>query len=850
MFPFRLCPISAVIVSLFAGFGAVAAHAESDGMTVAAVEFNDVFLHQPSGPRIDVGRFNRGIVVLPGKYRAALRVNDMPLGNADITLRQIGDDPRNVQPCFDRALVERIGVDVTRLAPEAGARLAAATSEACLLLPDLVPGATAKFDGSEQELDVTVPQIFMNRSPRGYVDPQYWDDGVVAGRLQYNANAYRSEGAGVSTTQAYVGLNAGLNFGPWRLSHSGSYSHSDAMGNHYQSIETNARRSIASIKSQLTLGDAFTDGVIFDSFGFRGARMATDDRMFPESQRGYAPTIHGSANSNARVQIRQNGNIIYETTVSPGPFEINDLFPTGYGGDLDVIVTEADGSVHTSRVPYAPVVNALRPGVSRYGVTVGQYRNPTVHLTPLFAQATYQRGLSNMFTGYGGILVAENYFSAVAGLALNTEYGAFGADVTHASTRLTNLPDREGQSLRLSYSKLVAPTRTNLTLAAYRYSTKGFLNFADAVALQDLDNQKAGALANPIQRGRLQATVSQSLPAGYGTFYVSGSTQDYWNRSGRDTQFQAGYNNVYKSVSYGVSAGRQFNVGTARWDNRIMLTLGIPLGKGAHPVNSFTTLQHDSNGVTSVQESVGGTAGDDNAVAYALNAGYAGGGDTSSATTIGGSATYVSPVTTVTANASKSGNYSQVGAGISGGIVAFPGGVTMTPTSGETIAVVEASDAAGARVLNSNGLRVDPWGHAVVTNLQPFSRNLIEIDPKDLPLNVELKSTLEQVAPTAGAVVKVKFDTVSSGLAALLDLQTPDGKGVPFGAELFNEAGASVGTVGQGGRVLARGLAQNAGTLFAKWGEGSSDKCTIQYSLPATAGSKQTALSQVEAVCR
>ncbi len=60
-------------------------------------------------------------------------------------------------------------------------------------------------------------------------------------------------------------------------------------------------------------------------------------------------TAHRS--SNAHGEIRQNGNTIYETNVAAGAFGINDLYPTGYGGDLEVRVTEADGSVHISKVP-------------------------------------------------------------------------------------------------------------------------------------------------------------------------------------------------------------------------------------------------------------------------------------------------------------------------------------------------------------------------------------------------------------------------------------------------------------------------------------------------------------------
>lgn len=846
-FPSRLRPASAVALSLFASVGAWAAPGSTRGSTLMAeVEFNDTFLQQPGGSRIDVSRFNKGNVALPGSYRAELYVNQAWLGRADVTLRQVGEDSRDVQPCFDRAAIERMGADLARLTPEASAKLDAG----CVSLPDLIPDATAVFDNGEQRLDVTVPQIAMSRSARGYVDPRYWDEGVTAARLQYNASVYHSDASGMSSTQSYVGLNAGFNFGGWRLRHQGNLTHDDFSGTRYQSVQTSLQRSLAPIRSQLIIGEAFTDGTMFDSFGFRGVQVASDDRMVPESQRGYAPTVRGIANSNARVQIRQGGNIIYETTVAPGAFEINDLYPTGYGGDLDVVVTEADGSVHTSRVPYAAAVNSLRPGITRYSMTVGQYRNPSLQSKPMMMQATVQHGISNLLTGYGGFIAAQDYTAVMAGAALNTDYGAFGADVTQAWTALQNMADRSGQSVRLSYSKLVAPTNTNLTLAAYRYSSSGYLGMSDAMALRDLDQRGMGVLMNGIQRGRLQMTINQSLAQGYGSFYLSGSTQDYWNRSGRDTQFQAGYNNSYRRINYGVSASRQFNLGTGRWDTRVMLNVGIPLGKGQHAPYSMTSLTHDSTGATSLQEAVTGTLGEDNAFTYGVNAGYTGGGNTSDTATVGGNVGYVSPVATLTANASTGRNYSQAGFGISGGIVAYAGGVAFTPTVGDTMAIIEARDAAGARLANGSGLRVDPWGHAIVPTLTPFATNQIEIDPKGLPISVELKTTQQNVAPTAGAIVKMKFETDNPGRAAILRANGPDGKPLPFGAEVTDAQGQSIGTVAQGGRIIARGLKAAAGRLMVSWGSGASQSCKLDYALPKANGKASKAYQTVEASCR
>ena len=849
---FRLRPTSALVLSLCASAGAWADPGAAPTSTaVAQVEFNSTFLQQPDGVRIDFSRFNKGNVPLAGRYRVELYVNQSWLGRTELTLRQVGADGADVQPCFDRALLERIGVDLHKLVPASEARLDAGGG-ACIPLSALVTHATATFDNGEQRLDITVPQIAMSRSARGHVDPRYWDEGVTAARLQYNASTWRAESFGQSSTQSYVGLNGGVNVGAWRFRHSGSLTSAEPSGTRYQSMQTHLQRGITSIKSQLVLGDSFTDGTLFDSVGFRGAQLASDDRMLPESQRGYAPTVRGIASSNARVQIRQSGNIIYETTVAAGAFEIDDLYPTGYGGDLEVIVTEADGRVRISRVPYAAAVNALRPGVTRYSVTVGQYRNASVQSTPAMSQATVQHGFTNMLTGYGGLTLTPGHAAAVTGAALNTDYGAFGADVTHASTRLHDQPKRDGQSLRLSYSKLLEATNTNLTVAAYRYSSRGYLGLSDAVALRDLEERGLRSIGNDTQRGRLQLVLNQTLPPGYGSLYLSGSTQHYWNRGGTDTQFQLGYNNSYKRLNYGISAVREYNPAARQWDNRLLLNLSIPLGSGARAPYSTTSLQRDPHG-TSVRQSVTGTLGEDNALTYGLSAGHNGGGAgegaAGGATSIGANVAYASPMAALTANASKSGTYSQVGAGVSGTVVAYAGGVAFSPSSGETLAVVEARDAAGARIANASGLRVDPWGRAIVSNLTPFANNRIEIDPKGLPVNVELKSTEQHVAPTSGAVTLVKFETDNTGRAAIIRATAADGTALPFGAEVFDAEGNNVGTVAQAGRIIARGLKSDSGTLTARWGEGASSTCALGYTLPP-GDARSTSYATADADCR
>jgi outer membrane usher protein len=809
--------------------------------------FNDAFLRQSAGAKIDISRFNRANVAMPGDYRADIYVNQVWIGRGGLSLRtRDGTDP-NAYPCFDRPLLERMGVDVTRLTAQAAQMLA--SGDSCRSLSELVEGASATFINSEQRLDASVPQAAVGRQPRGgYVDSQYWDEGIDAARLGYQANAYRSQGDGTSSTRAFVGLDAGLNLGPWRLQQRGNWTYDrHGTGSRYQRVQANVRRSLAPIKSQLVIGEAFTDGVMFDSIGFRGAQLASDDRMYPEYERGYAPTVRGVALSNARVQIRQRGNILYETNVAPGPFEINDLYPTGYGGDLEVVVTEADNSVRVSKVPYAATVNALRPGVTRYSVTGGQYHSPDAYGAPWLLQGIVQHGFTNLFTGSAGVTVSPHYVTAGVGAAVNTRFGAMGADITGSDARQVSEPRQGGQSLRVNYNTLFETTGTHLTLAGYRES-RGHVGLTDAMSLQNRYRRGRGLSTARFERDRIQATIGQELGLGNGNFYLTGSYQDYWSRDGHDFHLQAGYNNSYKRVNYGVSFLRQFDLTAAKWDNQIALTVGMPLGTQPRVPYATTNLRRNSSNRTQLQQTVNGSLGRDHAITYGLNATQSRGGGSPSDTSLAASVAYAAPMATVGASASKSSRYLQTAAGISGGLVVYSGGVVFSPNLGETVAVVEAKNAAGARVTNASGLRVDPWGRAVVSNLTPFARNAVELDPRGLPMNVELMSSLQHVTPTAGAVVKLQFNAAKTGRTALIDTRHLQGAILPFGADVLDAGGQVVGTVAQGGRIFARGLKESDGQLTVVLDNGTR-QCHYQFPIERASATANATPAHIHATC-
>ncbi|WP_081544611.1 fimbria/pilus outer membrane usher protein [Chromobacterium haemolyticum] len=841
------CWSLSLLASLICGlFGGPLAWADAPAAPTSPqddVQFNPAFLTRPSGmPPLGLSRFNQAGGALPGNYRADVYVNDAWIGRRDVLMKE--RDDHKVFACFSRKALEEMGVDFKRL--EQKPESAPMQDEPCRDIAQLVPGAFSGFNSGDLHLDVSVPQKYLRAHARGYVDPQYWDAGApFAGFLNYNANVYRYDtGSNGASTQYYLGANAGLNLGMWRLRYNGTVTQQDG-GNgsqrHYQGTSAYAQRDITDWRSVLTVGDNFTPSDLFNSVPYRGVQLNSDDRMQPESMQGYAPVVRGVAETNAKVSIRQNGNLIYENTVPPGEFSIDDLYNTGFAGDLNVTVTEADGRVRTFVVPYASVRQLLRQGQSRYSVTAGQWRDSTLSQHPDFMQATYQRGVNGSLTLYGGGIAAEHYQAGIFGAGLNTAIGALALDVTQSwANRLPNVAGSEnmsGQSYRLAYSKLLESTNTNFTVAAYRYSTTGYLQFRDYV---NLLNQNSMVYRT---RNQFQLNADQPLPAGWGHVYISGSTQDYWNQRGHDVTYQVGYNNRFKGVNFSLSAGRLHDA-LGNNVNQYTLSVSMPLGRAAHAPLLTASVNSNSDHSGSTQLAVSGTSGELSNLSYNVYASDTRAPSGSSSGGGGASVQYASSVATVSVGGSSVGHSSQVNAGLMGALVFHPGGVTAAQSVGESFAVINAPGAVGAAVNNTNGVRVNQDGYAVVSSLMPYRQNEVSLDPKGMSENVELQETAQQDAPRAGAIVMLKFAT-EQGKPVIVTLKRADGSAVPVGALVLADNGDVLAMVGQGSRAFLRGM--EGKTLRANWGSERDQQCRFHY--PPSARLNGAGYSITEAVC-
>ncbi|HBN1929872.1 TPA: outer membrane usher protein [Escherichia coli] len=450
------------------------------------VEYDHTFLMGNDASNIDLSRYTEGNPTLPGIYDVSVYINDQPIMSQSIAFTVI-EGKKNAQACITQKNLLQFHIS----SPDKNSGKAILLKRDddlgdCLNLAEMISQSSIRYDVNDQRRDIDVPQAWIMKNYQNYVDPSLWENGINAAMLSYNLNGYHSESPGRTNDSIYAAFNGGINLGAWRLRASGNYNWMTNVHSDYDFQNRYLQRDLASLRSQLVIGESYTTGETFDSVSIRGIRLYSDSRMLPPVLASFAPIIHGVANTNAKVTVMQNGYKIYETTVPPGAFAIDDLSPSGYGSDLIVTIEEADGTKRTFSQPFSSVVQMLRPGVGRWDISAGQVLKDSIQDEPNLFQASYYYGLNNYLTGYTGIqLTDNNYTAGLLGLGMNTPVGAFSVDVTHSNVSIPDDKTYQGQSYRISWNKLFENTSTSLNIAAYRYSTQHYLGLNDALTLID-----------------------------------------------------------------------------------------------------------------------------------------------------------------------------------------------------------------------------------------------------------------------------------------------------------------------------------------------------------------------------
>lgn len=807
--------------------------------------FNPEFLSDglPNAQISDLTRFDRSTHQLPGVYRVDVYVNDQYAFTRDINFVESdkAQDATGLLPCLDLKTLQGFGVNTAQYEGLSD------PNQQCIDFSSIIEGANSQFQFDKLKLDISLPQVALLNQVRGYISPDQWDNGINGLFLNYNLSGYNN--SKTDSDSAFLRLDNGLNIGAWQFRHSGSWSYNSNQGQsstQWNDLNTYAQTIVVPLKSQLLIGDSSTTGEIFDSFGYRGINLSTSDAMYPDSQQGYAPSVRGVAKTNAKVVIKQNGYVVHQLNVAPGPFKIEDLNTASLNGDLVVTIEENDGSVQTFKVPFSTLPILQREDRTKYSVALGEYRSGLRNQdNPLIAQATAIHGLNSGITVYSGTQLSKNYKSVLLGLGANLgNYGALSFDVTHANSELADKSTSKGQSIRFLYSKALLSSGTTFQLLGYRYSTKGFYTLNDVTNKNmsgynmgkdqtDLPNIEDYYNLKNAKKGRFQANITHSF-GDYGSLFLSGNQQTYWNTDKKDEWVQAGYSNSWKTLNYSFAVSRNKYSGSQLTDTLYTMNLSFPLDKVLakanftdNPIkNSYASVSstQNSNGNETYMAGVSGTLLKNRNLSYNINQ-----GKISQQGDIGSfSVNYNGGYGNLGAGYSYEKDSNQFTYSASGGVLAHRDGITFGQPLGSTSILVKAPGAKGVNVENNIGVKTDWRGYAIVPYANEYRSNRVALDSDSFSNNLEIGNNVENVIPIRGAIARASFDT-SIGVRALVTLSNA-GKHVPYASRVIETESSTQSMVADDGRVYLTGLPLK-GTLQASWGGNDGEKCSTAYDI-------------------
>lgn len=804
-------------------------------------KFNPALLSD-GAHNVDLSIFEKG-GQLPGYYPVDIFLNGEWIDSREIKFisGNNSSDATNLSPCLNRNILSSYGIRVEEISSASST-----VGSECFSL-STIPGAKSDLDFSQFQLYLNVPQKYISRAYKDIAPEILWDDGIPAFLMNYRVNTTHTKYSKQEQAQdVYAQVSPGFNFGSWRLRNTSIWEKDSTDNRHWQSLKTYAERGINSIKSRLTLGESFTSSTIFDGVPFRGIKISSDESMYPLSDYAYVPVIRGVARTQARVEIKQNGYVIYNQVVPAGAFEIRDFNPSNLGGDLQVKVLETDGSPQVFTVPYQTPAISLKEGRWWYELMAGQYRpvDKTINNSKIF-QATIIRGLPWDLTLYGGTQLAEHYQSAALGLGVSLgDLGAISTDIQRSRGQKKGSKEESGLSFSSKYNKTISATNTTLAIANYQYTDNDFYALSEVLDSWRTDSRSWLNTHDLQKKNRIEASISQSFSElGYFNFNIY--RENYHNSNNHNTTINAGYTFPVKNATVSLNYSQTqstINYSKENKDKIFSLWVNIPLSSSLGR-NTYASYRW-----------IGGSSNESHAIGLS-------GSSMEQRLSWGVNQTY-NPDNEYNRNNGSmhidwngaygliSGNYSynpqmrQSGLTVEGGIVAHRNGITIGQPLSETVALIEAPGASNVGVSGSAGVKTDFRGYTTSSYLVPYQENTISLNPLDFSYEVDVPITDTRVVPTKGAIVPATFST-NVGKRVIFTLLTKNGTAVPFGALATLDGHPEInGIVGKDGKVYLTGMPLK-GKISIKW---KNNTYSVPFELEEHKNTNQT--YQEELICK
>lgn len=672
---------------------------------------------------------------------------------------------------------------------------------------DNLPGLHSDYDSQGQRLMLMVPprwlpeQFIGNRNnyPR---TPALTSFGAL---LNYDAYLNDTDDAGT-----YLGIfNEARLFDTWgTVSNTGQYratigrqTGDSSLNNGYRRYDTTWRFSDDERLLTYEAGDVISGALPWStSVRLGGVQLSRDFAVRPDLVTYPLPQFAGEAAVPSSVDLFINGYKSSSADLQPGPYTLTNVPFINGAGEAVVVTTDALGRQVSTTVPFYVTSTLLQKGLSDFSVSAGNLRRDyTVRdfgYGPGVASGTFRYGLSDLFT-------LESHAEASSDLTLggvggNLRMGNFG--ILNTAVSQSQYDGRTGQQLSLGYQY----SNQRYSLSYQRVERR------DEYADLSLIDTPYASLSKRSQQATLSLNFNDFGSLGVGYFDVQ-AADDSRTRLVNLTWSKP----LWRNSSFYLSANHE--VGDSSWALQAQVVIPFDV-YGSLSVGSERSKTGQSQQRVNYSRAVPAEGG------VGFNLGYASGDGPAYRQA---DLTWRLQSVQLQAGVYGTSEAETRWADASGSLVWMDNQVFAANRVNDAFVVVSTDGFSGVPVRYENQVvgETDRNGHLLVPWTSAYYRAKYEIDPLNLPSNVQVQNVEQRVAVRRGSGYLLEFP-VRRVLAASITLVDAQHQELPLGSQVRHEQSGALAVVGWDGLVYLENLVAH-NTLQVTVGDGQTCQATF-----------------------
>lgn len=573
------------------------------------------------------------------------------------------------------------------------------------------------------------------------------------------------------------------------------------LGNGYRRYDTTWRFSDDERLLTYEAGDVISGSLPWSSsVRLGGVQVSRDFAVRPDLVTYPLPQFAGEAAVPSSVDLFINGYKSDTAQLQPGPYTLTNVPFINGAGEAVVVTTDALGRQVSTTVPFYVTSTLLQQGLTDFSVAAGTLRRDYT-----LRDFGYGPGVtSGTFRyGYSDSLTLESHAEAssdltLGGLGANLRLGNVG--VLNTALSQSQFDSRSGQQLSLGYQY----NSTRYSLMYQRVERRD--DYADLT----LVDTPYASLSKRSEQVTLSLNLQRFGSLGLGYFDVQAADDS------RTRLLNLSWSKpLWRNTSVYLSANRE--IGDSNWAMQAQLVIPFDLN-GSLALST----ERSKDGASRQRINYSRAVPSEGGVGY--NLGYAQGDAPSYRQA---DLTWRLQSVQLQAGVYGSSDAQTRWADASGSLVWMGGETFAANRINDAFVVVSTQGFAGIPVRYENQLvgQTDRNGHLLVPWSSAYYRGKYEIDPLNLPANVQSPNVEQRVSVRRGSGYLLEFP-LRRVLAASITLVDRQHQELPLGSLVVHEQSNTQAVVGWDGLVYLENLSAH-NTLQVTLGEGRTCQATF-----------------------